>query len=106
MFNKEKPEKLSDGQLHSQKLSEAIDEVENILTKDGESVVLAGLGNQVFNALWAKYRQNTRSPRQGGTGELSLDFNGGNGDITVKNRRPKPAPAPPEPDDDTEKHPW
>ena len=99
MFNKEKPEKPLDGQLHSQKLSEAIDKVEDILTKDGESAVLTGLGNQLFDALWVKYQQNIRSPKQGGIGGLLLGFNGGNGDITVTNRRPKPAPAPPEPDD-------
>ena len=91
MFDTQQPEKLPE--LHSSVLSAAIDKIDSL--QQGESVIIDNVDSETFKALWDKYLNDIKSPRQGGTGRLQFSHPVLEEVLTVSDRRSPPLELPP-----------
>ena len=98
MFDKPKSGDSPKQDLHSAKLSNAIDKIKSLNPR--ERVELEDVDASCFSIIWEEFEQDRKSRPAGGTGKLQINYDSATQVVEVINlekRVAPPAPTPPAP---------
>ena len=93
MFDRPERSNFLAGDLHSTRLSDAIDKIKSL--SRGERVTLDNIDAHCFSAIWAEFEQDRKSRPAGGTGKLQINYDSIAERLEVANLEKEAAPCDP-----------